>query len=100
MKRNITSTQNPITPTLKEPIIEVVLAKKENITITPSATPSSISYFIGTKADTKSAKKYKKSRKKKIEKVQKVVANITRRLNDIDISLLKFDSIIKTLRAR
>ncbi|MCJ1450870.1 hypothetical protein MMC28_001204, partial [Mycoblastus sanguinarius] len=77
-KGNITSTPDPITPTPKEPIIEAVPAKEENVTITSGAAPAPTPLSAGSKA----AKKREKSRKKKIEKAQKVAANITRRLGD------------------
>ena len=95
-KRNITSTPDPIIPTPKEPIIEAVLAKEGNITITSSAAPAPTPLSAGSKA----AKKREKSRKKKIEKAQKVAANITRRLGDTGTGSPEFDPIIETLRAR
>ncbi|MCJ1450980.1 hypothetical protein MMC28_001314, partial [Mycoblastus sanguinarius] len=77
-KRNVISAPDSITPTLKEPIIEAVLAKEGNVTITSGATSTPIPLSAGSKA----VKKREKSRKKKIEKAQKVAANITRRLCD------------------
>ena len=67
-KRNITSTPDPITPTSKEPIIEAILAKEGNITITSGATPTPTPLSTGSKAEAKAGKKREKSRKKKIEK--------------------------------
>ena len=67
-KRNVTSTPDPITPTPKESVIEVVPAKEGNITITSGAAPTPTPLSAGSKAEAKAAKKYKKSRKKKIEK--------------------------------
>ncbi|MCJ1459831.1 hypothetical protein MMC28_010210, partial [Mycoblastus sanguinarius] len=49
-KRNITSTPDPIIPTPKEPIIEAVLAKEGNITITSSAAPAPTPLSAGSKA--------------------------------------------------
>ncbi|MCJ1460910.1 hypothetical protein MMC28_011292, partial [Mycoblastus sanguinarius] len=56
-KGNVTSTPDPITPTPKEPIIEAVLAKEGNITITSGATPTPIPLSTGSKAEAKTAKK-------------------------------------------
>ncbi|MCJ1460971.1 hypothetical protein MMC28_011353, partial [Mycoblastus sanguinarius] len=67
-KRNITSASDPVTPALKEPVIEAVLAKEGNVTIASGATPAPIPLSAGSKAEAKAVKKREKFRKKKIEK--------------------------------
>ena len=92
---DVTSTQDPTPPALKEPVVEAVPAT--NVTIPPAgAAPAP----APSSADAKAAKKREKARKKKIEKAQKAAANITRRLGDTGTGSPKFDPIIDTLRAR